>query len=206
MKINNYWENNKPQKRHNRTYKGSLTKRNKEKRDKRMLIFIAIWLTTIAYNAIASNSNQFIISNDKVVEGFSTASEATLPVTPERAELETALPEQVINAVIVEPTVEDVKKEIIKQSREFGLNENTMLALAFCESEYKWNAKNPISTARGVYQYLIGTWEETESAKKGLERNNIEANIREAMIDISNGESWRWPDCKAKLKAKGIYL
>ena len=96
MKINNYWENNKPQKRHNRTYKGSLTKRNKEKRDKRMLIFIAIWLTTIAYNAIASNSNQFIISNDKVVEGFSTASEATLPVTPERAELETALPEQVM--------------------------------------------------------------------------------------------------------------
>ena len=96
MKINNYWENNKPQKRHNRTYKGSLTKRNKEKRDKRMLIFIAIWLTTIAYNAVASTSNQFIISNDKVVEGFSTASEATLPVTPERAELETALPEQVM--------------------------------------------------------------------------------------------------------------
>ena len=206
MKINNYWENNKPQKRHNRTYKGSLTKRNKEKRDKRMLIFIAIWLTTIAYNAIASNSNQFIISNDKVVEGFSTASEATLPVTPERAELETALPEQVINAVIVEPTVEDVKKEIIKQSREFGLNENTMLALAFCESEYYYRAKNPTSTARGVYQYLIGTWEETESAKQGLERNNYKANIREAMIDISNGESWRWPDCKIKLKAKGIYL
>ena len=81
-----------------------------------------------------------------------------------------------------------------------------MLALASCESEYKWNAKNPTSTARGIFQYLIGTWEETESAKKGLERNNIEANIREAMIDILNRETWRWVDCRAELAAEGIYL
>lgn len=197
MKINKYWV----KKRYNKTYRGTLTKRRKEINTNRAIVLLLAWCVFTTTYAYAMTSNSFVIDG-AVVNGLRPSIELDAFVSPERAELETSLLEQ----VIIEPTVEDIKKEIIKQSREFGLNENTMLALAFCESEYYYRAKNPTSTARGVYQYLIGTWEETESAKQGLERNNYKANIREAMIDISNGESWRWPDCKIKLKAKGIYL
>jgi hypothetical protein len=103
------------------------------------------------------------------------------------------------NKTILEPTKEQVKEEIIRQSKLFSLSEEKMLALALCESGFNYKAKNPNSTARGVFQYLISTWEETESAKKGIERNDYKANIREAMIDISNGESWRWRDCSKKV-------
>jgi len=98
--------------------------------------------------------------------------------------------------VLVEaPTKERVEKEIREQAELFGVDQDRAVALAKCESGLRWDAKNPNSTARGVMQYLIGTWEETDSAKKGLERNNYKANIREAMIDLANGEEWRW-DCK----------
>lgn len=106
-----------------------------------------------------------------------------------------AMASEVIYLEALPPTTEQVKEEIVLQAQQFGLDANKMLSIAQCESEYVWNAKNPNSTARGVYQYLIGTWEETESAKEGLERNNYKANIREAMIDVANGEDWRWSEC-----------
>lgn len=33
-------------------------------------------------------------------------------------------------------------------------------------------------------------------------RTDYKANIREAMIDILNGEIWRWEDCAGKLNLK----
>jgi len=106
-----------------------------------------------------------------------------------------ALVPEVIYLEALPPTPEQVKQEIILQSERFGVNTDLMLSIAQCESRFDWKAKNPESTGRGVYQYLIGTWEETESAKLGLERNNYKANIREAMIDVANGELWRWSQC-----------
>ncbi len=100
---------------------------------------------------------------------------------------------------------EQVSKEVIineikSQSKEFNLGENYMINLAFCESGHNNLAKNPTSTAVGVYQYLIKTWEETESWKNHrIARTDYKANIREAMVDISNGENWRWPDCNKKI-------
>ncbi len=192
-KINNYWKA-PVKKRHNKTYKGKLTKKRKEIRDNRILAFMAIWFISIAINAVADTSNDYTIPNfvdTKVEAQLEDRHESVAVINP----VAVSLPVM----VNVEPTKEDVKKEIIKQSRDFGLNENKMLALAFCESGYNYKAKNPKSTARGVYQYLIGTWEETESAKNGIERNDYKANIREAMLDISNGESWRWVDCWKKI-------
>jgi len=88
---------------------------------------------------------------------------------------------------------EIVEAEIRKQAREFGLGEQVMVNLAICESGLNNLVKNKNSTALGVYQYLIGTWQETESfINKKIARTDYKANIREAMIDISNGEEWRW--------------
>lgn len=90
---------------------------------------------------------------------------------------------------------EVVKDEIIKQSKEFNLGENFMLQLAFDESGYNNLATNSKSTATGLYQYLWGTWKETESWKNHhIARTDYKANIREAMIDISNGEHFRWSE------------
>lgn len=103
---------------------------------------------------------------------------------------------------IIEPTKEQVKEEIIRQAELFGLGSNIMLDLANCESGLRWNAKNANSTATGVYQYLEGTWNRTKSAEKGISRLDYKANIREAMIDIANGEESKWQECldKANLK------
>lgn len=95
----------------------------------------------------------------------------------------------------IEPSKDDVIQEIKTQSALFGVNTVFALELAECESGFDYKAKNINSTARGTYQYLIGTWEETESAKAGKERNNYKANIREAMLDMANGEYWRWQEC-----------
>ncbi len=62
--INRYW---KP-KRHNKTYRGSLTKYNKKIRDRRILAFMAIWFISIAIQAVASSSHSFNISPDFVEE------------------------------------------------------------------------------------------------------------------------------------------
>lgn len=103
---------------------------------------------------------------------------------------------------ITEPTKEQVKEEIRRQAKLFGLGEQIMLDLAFCESGFRYDAKNSNSTATGVFQYLIGTWGQTMSSRKGISRLDYKANIREAMIDVANGEAWRWQECldKANLK------
>lgn len=95
------------------------------------------------------------------------------------------------------PTKEQVVEEIKKQSTIFGVDTDLALRIAECESGYYYKAKNPDSTARGVYQYLIATWEATESAKQGKERNDYKANIREAMIDLANGEHSKWNASKS---------
>ena len=63
-------------------------------------------------------------------------------------------------------------------------------------------AKNPISTALGACQYLIGTWQETDSFKNNrLSRTDHVACLTEMAIDIKLGEQWRWDEC---LKKTGV--
>ena len=96
-----------------------------------------------------------------------------------------------------------IEAEIRQQAKQFNLDPDMMVALAICETSLNNLAKNDESTALGVYQYLIKTWEETESFKKErISRTDYKANIREAMIDMANGEIWRWPDCADKLGLK----
>jgi hypothetical protein len=96
-----------------------------------------------------------------------------------------------------------IEAEIRKQAKQFNLDPDMMVELAKCESSLDNLAKNDKSTALGVYQYLIKTWEETESFKKErISRTDYKANIREAMIDMANGEIWRWKDCADKIGLK----
>jgi len=94
---------------------------------------------------------------------------------------------------------EIVKEEIIKQSKEYGNDIQFMLDLAECESGFNSLAKNPNSTALGVYQWLIKSWEGTDSFKDfKIARTDYKINIEETMIAIKKGEAWRWKECLTK--------
>lgn len=57
-----------------------------------------------------------------------------------------------------EPSIDDVKAEIVRQARVYGVDEATSLRIAKCESSYRWDAKNSKGTAKGVYQFIDRTW------------------------------------------------
>ena len=61
------------------------------------------------------------------------------------------------------------------------------------ESGFNNLAKNKTSTALGIAQYLIGTWQETESFKQlKIARTDYKASLFEMALDIANGETWCW--------------
>jgi len=206
MIINKYWETktkrNYSRKKYNKTYKGKPTKRRiksslQEAKKIATVISLAMLFIIASHLATATNS---VYINGAVVQTPSGLDAFVEPLLEGGATLQSPPTDT------VKPTKEEVKLEIIRQSKLFGLDKNTMLALAFCESGYDHEVKNPNSTATGVFQYTFPTWQETQSFKNGIDRKDYKANIREAMIDISNGESWRWVECRAKLKARGIYF
>ena len=90
--------------------------------------------------------------------------------------------------------IDVVRLEIVKQARDFGNDKYFMLALADCESDFNNLADNPISTAKGVYQFVALTWEATESNKNKISEFDYKANIREANIKIANGEYSHWDE------------
>ena len=196
MIINKYWEPKKTYKsrRHNKFYAGKLTKRNQKKSDKEKSVFLIVCFLMLLINLFINTENTIRISSDEAVHASSIAT--------------SYLAEGVDNSLSVDEidfSRDEVINEIVKQSRNFGLDENMMLALARCENDtFDPTRKNPTSTATGIYQYVVGTWNETQSAKNGIERTDYKANIKEAMIDVSNGESWRWRDCGIIIRAKGF--
>lgn len=92
---------------------------------------------------------------------------------------------------ITNPTVEEVKAEIVRQAKEYGVSEKTALRIAFCESSYKFDAKNPRGSAKGVYQFIDGTWKYIGA--KG-HQFDYEENIRQFMIHYPKNPGW-W-ECK----------
>ena len=85
-----------------------------------------------------------------------------------------------------------VKHEIIRQAQEYNVDVDTALRVANCESSFNRFAKNPNSSAKGVYQFLDGTWEWIRA--KGNQFNYKE-NIRQFMIWYPKYPNW-WEECK----------
>lgn len=76
-------------------------------------------------------------------------------------------------------------QEIIRQEAEqAGIPADVMVDIARAESNFKPHAKNNHSTATGVFQILIGTWNWFECEG---ERTNARDNIKCAMVIAHDG-------------------
>lgn len=56
---------------------------------------------------------------------------------------------------------DDIKRTIIDAATKFNLSPATMLSIAKRESSFNPNARNPNSTAGGLFQFIDGTWSST---------------------------------------------
>lgn len=64
-----------------------------------------------------------------------------------------------VEASAVPISKDSVQDKIIEQAKEYGVNQETALRIASCESGFNPHAANKHSTAKGVYQFLNGTWD-----------------------------------------------
>ncbi|MEW6610672.1 MAG: transglycosylase SLT domain-containing protein [Patescibacteria group bacterium] len=94
--------------------------------------------------------------------------------------------------------VEVVKQEIRETAKQYGVNEVKALKIAECESGFdNLRLNHQGSTALGVYQFLIGTWMNTDSFKIHRKaRTDYKANIEEGIKAMARGEArQKWPHC-----------
>ncbi len=105
-----------------------------------------------------------------------------------------------ISTIIAETTwfppkiekLSSVEKLIEYWAKESKANAQQMLKIAQCESDLDPKAKNPKSTASGVFQFVEGTWREK------CRGNVFDAsdNVRCAAQLIASGELSHWEESK----------
>jgi hypothetical protein len=89
-------------------------------------------------------------------------------------------------------TKQQVQALIRRHASAYGLDPTLPLAIAECESGFRWDAANRTSSARGVFQYLSGTWRGTPEGRKGTSVLDTEAHIRTAVRQIATFGTGPW--------------
>jgi len=90
-----------------------------------------------------------------------------------------------------------VQNEIIKQAKEYGVNESEALTIASCESGLDRYAVNKTSGAKGIYQFLDSTW---TFIKAPGHQFDYKENIHQFMVWYPLHKDW-W-ECKKVLNNK----
>jgi soluble lytic murein transglycosylase-like protein len=88
----------------------------------------------------------------------------------------------------VKPLVKPSVKQLIKQyAVKYAVSPSLALSIASCESQFNPRARNPNSTAKGVYQFTQGSWRGYSIQKWGKVRDvfNPSYNAELAMYVIS---------------------
>lgn len=93
---------------------------------------------------------------------------------------------------VPKPTVQEL---IVIKAKEYGLNPQTALAIAKCESNFNPLAQNSTSSAGGVFQFINSTWASVNKMR-GVQYNklNAEQNIDNAMW-LAKKEGWKHWEC-----------
>lgn len=76
---------------------------------------------------------------------------------------------------------EEVIKLINDYSQLYGISPQTPLCIAQKESGFNYRSANKHSTAKGVFQYLNGTWKATDEGKAGRSVFDADANVKAAV-------------------------
>ena len=87
-----------------------------------------------------------------------------------------------------------VKSVIISKAREFNIDEDLFLKIAYCESGYKKDIKNTQSSASGIFQFLDSTFY-YQAKKYGLrstDKNSVEIQAELAARMLADGGFSHW--------------
>lgn len=98
---------------------------------------------------------------------------------------------------------EEVRNLIVDEAKRQGVRSDLALFLAKVESNFNPNAKNPNSSATGLFQFIDGTW------KGNCEGNRLDPkdNARCAMELLGSGGLHHWtvdPRTANKLRSAGF--
>jgi len=93
--------------------------------------------------------------------------------------------------IIIEAPKLTVQEKIIRESLVHGVNTATALRIARCESSLNPSAKNPRSSAKGVYQFIDSTWRYVHAQGHQFDEDE---NIRQFMLNFPNNPQW-WSEC-----------
>lgn len=83
---------------------------------------------------------------------------------------------------------------ILQYADAYGVDSQLATAIATCESQLKPWARNSHSTAKGIYQFIDGSWKGYSAMKWGEERdvlsakNNIELGVW--VLSIEGSGPW----------------
>ena len=99
-------------------------------------------------------------------------------------------------------TKEDIKEYLVWASEFQGVDPQLILDLCFWESNYNPKAQNPKSSAKGLFQWLDGSWETYCSGDVFNPKDNADCAIR--VISTGGIEHWSVdPNIKNLLKSNG---
>lgn len=86
---------------------------------------------------------------------------------------------------------EEVIGLITQYSQQFGIQADAPLCIARLESGYNQFSKNKSSSASGVFQYLISTWNKTDEGRSGLSVFDADSNVKAAVKYMAIHKSTR---------------
>lgn len=110
------------------------------------------------------------------IMGIIISTEPKVVTAPQTQEV--AIPEPPLEA---EEVIEerDIEQMIRWQAVTYGVDPDMAVAIAQCESRLDEYAQNPVSSAKGLYQFTDGTWEYIKAQGHPFD---AEENIRQFMI------------------------
>lgn len=88
---------------------------------------------------------------------------------------------EVVTGAAAKPKLTPLQSQIVLAAAEQGVDPKTALAIAAIESEVNPNAKNPQSSAHGLFQLIDSTWE----GVGGGDRNDVGTQITNGLRSIS---------------------
>lgn len=92
-----------------------------------------------------------------------------------------------------DPTTDEVKQYIALQAAisRPHVDAAEAMTIADCESDFYYKAKNPKSSAKGIYQFTDGTWKWIKAAN---DQYDWQENIKQFFIWYPQHPEW-WSEC-----------